>query len=235
MIYIMSNFEYNISSANSDTRIINPRGTPADVSNIMQRIKCILFNFKDNESISELGFDSTSIIESEFNLPLTNVASVKQPEIIPSKMAVLLDPSGTNERVSFSFEEFDICGNSLFKMIITDLGLNLQLNTVYRFIMSEASVSSTITREMLNSDPATYLPLLKKTSIPEIIYDISSNEGNPYEYTLKVPPTYGNPNPDIFPYNEILLYGEQTSDFKLVNKDTIFSLHHLAIQELLRN
>jgi len=224
----MSNFEFNISSANSDTRIINPRGTPADVSNIMQRIKCILFNFKDNESISELGFDSTSIIESEFNLPLTNVASVKQPEIIPSKM-------GTNKRVSFSFEEFDICGNSLFKMIITDLGLNLQLNTVYRFIMSEASVSSTITREMLNSDPATYLPLLKKTSIPEIIYDISSNEGNPYEYTLKVPPTYGNPNPDIFPYNEILLYGEQTSDFKLVNKDTIFALHHLAIQELLRN
>jgi len=160
MIYIMSNFEFNISSANSDTRIINPRGTPADVSNIMQRIKCILFNFKDNESISELGFDSTSIIESEFNLPLTNVASVKQPEIIPSKMAVLLDPSGTNERVSFSFEEFDICGNSLFKMIITDLGLNLQLNTVYRFIMSEASVSSTITREMLNSDPAN--PYLKK-------------------------------------------------------------------------
>jgi len=52
---------------------------------------------------------------------------------------------------------------------------------------------------------------------------------------LKVPPTYDNPNPDIFPYNEILLYGEQTSDFKLVNKDTIFALHHLAIQELLRN
>jgi hypothetical protein len=230
----MSNFEFNISSANSDTRIINPRGTPADVSNIMQRIKCILFNFKDSSN-TELGFDSTSIIESEFNLPITNVASVKQPEIIPSKMAVLLDPSGTNERVSFSFEGSDICGNSLFKMIITDPGLNLQLNTVYRFIMSEASVSSTITREMLNSDPATYLPLLKKTSIPEIIYDISSNEGNAYEYTLKVPPSEGNLNPDIFPYNEILLYGEQTSDFKLVNKDTIFALHHLAIQELLRN
>ncbi|MHA2343440.1 MAG: hypothetical protein ACXADW_16355, partial [Candidatus Hodarchaeales archaeon] len=77
--------------------------------------------------------------------------------------------------------------------------------------------------------------LLKKTSIPEIIYDISSNEGNAYEYTLKVPPSEGNLNPDIFPYNEILLYGEQTSDFKLVNKDTIFALHHLAIQELLRN
>ena len=53
----MSNFEFNISSANSDTRIINPRGTPADVSNIMQRIKCILFNFKDNESISEYGIE----------------------------------------------------------------------------------------------------------------------------------------------------------------------------------
>jgi hypothetical protein len=26
-------------------------------------------------------------------------------------MAVLLDPSGTNERVSFSFEGSDICGN----------------------------------------------------------------------------------------------------------------------------
>jgi len=30
----MSNFEFNISSANSDTRIINPRGSPADVSNL---------------------------------------------------------------------------------------------------------------------------------------------------------------------------------------------------------
>ena len=39
----MSNFEFNISSANSDTRIINPRGSPADVSNVMQRIKCLLF------------------------------------------------------------------------------------------------------------------------------------------------------------------------------------------------
>ena len=234
MIYIMSNFEFNISSANSDTRIINPRGTPADVSNIMQRIKCILFNFKDS-STTELGFDSTSIIESEFNLPLTNVASIKQPEIIPSKMVVLLDPSGTNERVTFSYEGIDASDNYLFKMTITDTGLNLQLNTVYRFFMSEVGVGGAITKEMLNNDPATYLPLLKKTSIPEIIYDISSNEGNPYEYTLKVPPSEGNLNPEIFPYNEILLYGEQTSDFKLVNKDTIFALHHLAIQELLRN
>jgi len=230
----MSNFEFNISSANSDTRIINPRGSPADVSNVMQRIKCLLFNFKDSSN-TELGFDSTSIIESEFNLPLTNVASVKQPEIIPSKMVVLLDPSGINERVTFSYEGIDASDNYLFKMTITDTGLNLQLNTVYRFFMSEAPASSTITKEMLNNDPATYLPLLKKTSIPEIIYDISSNEGNPYEYTLKVPPSEGNPNLEIFPYNEILLYGEQTSDFKLVNKDTIFALHHLAIQELLRN
>jgi hypothetical protein len=80
--------------------------------------------------------------------------------------------------------------------------------------MSEASVSSTITREMLNSDPATYLPLLKKTSIPEIIYDISSNEENAYEYTLKVPPSEGNLNPDIFPYNEILYISLQR-DFTL--------------------
>ncbi len=229
----MSNFEFNISSANSDTRIINPRGSPADVSNVMQRIKCLLFNFKDS-STTELGFDSTSIIESEFNLPLTNVASIKQPEIIPSKMVVLLDPSGTNERVTFSYEGIDASDNYLFKMTITDTGLNLQLNTVYRFFMSEASYQNTITKEMLNIDPS-LIRLLKKTSIPEIIYDISSNEGNPYEYTLKVPPSEGNLNPEIFPYNEILLYGEQTSDFKLVNKDTIFALHHLAIQELLRN
>ncbi len=229
----MSNFEFNISSANSDTRIINPRGSPADVSNVMQRIKCLLFNFKDSSN-TELGFDSSSILDSEFNLPITNVASVKQPEIIPSKMVVLLDPSGTNERVTFSYEGIDASDNYLFKMTITDTGLNLQLNTVYRFFMSEASYQNTITKEMLNIDPS-LIRLLKKTSIPEIIYDISSNEGNPYEYTLKVPPSEGNLNPEIFPYNEILLYGEQTSDFKLVNKDTIFALHHLAIQDLLRN
>ena len=229
----MSNFEFNISSANSDTRIINPRGSPADVSNVMQRIKCLLFNFKDSPN-TELGFDSSSILDSEFNLPITNVASVKQPEIIPSKMVVLLDPSGTNERVTFSYEGIDASDNYLFKMTITDTGLNLQLNTVYRFFMSEASYQNTITKEMLNIDPS-LIRLLKKTSIPEIIYDISSNEGNPYEYTLRVPPSEGNPTPEIFPYNEILLYGEQTSDFKLVNKDTIFALHHLAIQDLLRN
>ena len=109
----MSNFEFNISSANSDTRIINPRGSPADVSNVMQRIKCLLFNFKDSPN-TELGFDSSSILDSEFNLPITNVASVKQPEIIPSKMVVLLDPSGTNERVTFSYEGIDASDNYLF-------------------------------------------------------------------------------------------------------------------------
>jgi len=151
-------------------------------------------------------------------------------------MVILLDPNGNNERVTFSYEGTDSEEeNYLFKMTITDTGINLQPNITYRFIMSESPFSSTITREMLNSDPS-LIQQLKKTSIPEKIYDISSNEGNAYEFTIKIkiyPGTFIAPT--VFPYNEILLYGEQTNDFKLVNKDTIFALHHLSIQELLRN
>ena len=58
----MSNFEFNVSSANTDSRIMNVGVFAPDIKTTMTNIKCNKFTFKsDGSSEDNLGFISSSV------------------------------------------------------------------------------------------------------------------------------------------------------------------------------
>jgi len=251
----MSNFEYNTSSANSDERVMftteNP--TPDEVKAKMEGIKCNFFYFKDSPGMTGLGFNSSSV---KVGLPsaLQRQGPTGQPEIIPSIMKLMIGPTGPTGgdlvNITYHSNTGGPTGSYNYKMdVVSGSGTTFSAGTTYRFIMSQCpfvdvSIGGTgnAILDSINNAGSTGAKVqilldnsLKQSAYPEVIYDLQPDiSGGDVSFTFGVTGPLGvtGPNPPL-PFNEILLYGEHTDNFALVDKDKIFALHHLAINNIL--
>jgi len=247
----MSNFEFNVSSANTDSRIMNVGVFTPDIKTTMTNIKCNKFTFKsDGSSEENLGFISSSVKDS-LAMAVSNSVSTEQPMVIPSKYIILLSPAYDEiigppasptttpipavEKVAIEASP-DEPKRKFFMTVTDNTVLNLQENIKYRFYMEQTPVNtndSGIVTEPnfteFNEQIDIYAAKLKKGTLSNKEYTIT---GTRVSDSIFVFVLMFDEDQDQFPFDHIFLYGEEVSTFDKVDKDKIFALHHLAIQDI---